>query len=336
VSQPHRAVSGTPTIAVAHLAKTYRVAQRGSGVRGALRGLLGREHREIHALRDLSFTVEEGEILGYIGPNGAGKSTTIKIMSGIMRPDSGECLVGGRVPWKDRIEHVRRIGVVFGQRTQLWWDLPAVESFELLKTMYRVPAASYRRNMEELESLLSLGPLMSVPVRQLSLGQRMRCEIAASLLHGPEILFLDEPTIGLDANAKIAVRGFIREYNRSRRLTVILTTHDMDDIEELSHRILVLHEGEIIYRGTMEGLRRQAGAQRQLTIDTEGDGIVAAVPGADMREEGGRITYRYDPRQTDVNAIISAVTTARRIVDLVAESEPIEHIVARVYRERGA
>jgi ABC-2 type transport system ATP-binding protein len=325
-----------PSIMVAHLAKTYRVAERGRGVRGALRGLVKREHREIQALRDLSFTVEKGEILGYIGPNGAGKSTTIKIMSGIMRPDSGECLVAGRVPWKDRIEHVRRIGVVFGQRTQLWWDLPAAESFELLKTMYRVPEARYRENMEELESLLSLGPLLRLPVRQLSLGQRMRCEIAASLLHGPEILFLDEPTIGLDANAKIAVRGFIREYNRSRRLTVILTTHDMDDIEELSHRILVLHEGEIIYRGTMEGLRRQAGAQRQLTIDTEGRGLVSSVPGAEMREEGGRITYRYDPRQTDVNAIISAVTAARRIVDLVAESEPIEHIVARVYRERGA
>jgi ABC-2 type transport system ATP-binding protein len=325
-----------PSIMVAHLTKTYRVAERGRGVRGALRGLVNRERREIHALRDLSFTVEKGEILGYIGPNGAGKSTTIKIMSGIMRPDSGECLVAGRVPWKDRIEHVRRIGVVFGQRSQLWWDLPAAESFQLLKTMYRVPEARYRQNMDELESLLSLGPLMRVPVRQLSLGQRMRCEIAASLLHGPEILFLDEPTIGLDANAKIAVRGFIREYNRSRRLTVILTTHDMDDIEALSHRILVLHEGEIIYRGTMEGLRRQAGAQRQLTIDTEGHGLVAPVPGAEMREEGGRITYRYDPRQTDVNAIISAVTASRSIVDLVAESEPIEHIVARVYRERGA
>jgi len=323
-------------IAVTHLTKTYRIAQRGSGVGGALRGLITREHREIHALRDLSFSVEEGEILGYIGPNGAGKSTTIKIMSGIMRPDGGECLVAGRIPWKDRIEHVRRIGVVFGQRTQLWWDLPAGESFQLLKVMYRVSEERFRENMGELEALLSLEPLMDVPVRQLSLGQRMRCEIAASLLHGPEVLFLDEPTIGLDASAKIAVRGFIREYNRRRRLTVILTTHDMDDIEELSHRILVLHEGELVYRGTMEGLRRQEGEQRQLVIDTEGHGQVAPVPGVDVREEDGRLTCRYDSRRTDVNAIISAVTASRRIVDLVAESEPIERIVARVYRNRGA
>jgi ABC-2 type transport system ATP-binding protein len=323
-------------IEVENLAKTYRIAKRGRGARGALSGLFRREHTEIRALKDLSFSVEEGEILGYIGPNGAGKSTTIKIMSGIMRPDGGTCSVGGRVPWKDRIAHVRRIGVVFGQRTQLWWDLPAVESFALLKTMYGVPEAPYRRNMEELESLLQLGPLLDIPVRQLSLGQRMRCEIAASLLHGPEILFLDEPTIGLDANAKIAMREFIRKYNRERRLTVFLTTHDMDDIEELSHRILVLHEGELIYEGDTAGLRRLAGERRQLVIDTEGEAPVAGVPGAEMAEEEGRITWRYDAERTDVNAIIAAVTASRRIVDLVSESEPIERIVARVYRERGA
>jgi ABC-2 type transport system ATP-binding protein len=325
-----------PCITVSDLTKTYRIAKRGRGVGGALKGLVKRERREIHALRSVSFSVQEGEILGYIGPNGAGKSTTIKIMSGIMRPDSGECVVAGRVPWKDRIAHVRRIGVVFGQRTQLWWDLPAFESFQLLKTMYRVPEARYKENMEELETLLSLGPLMDVPVRQLSLGQRMRCEIAASLLHSPEVLFLDEPTIGLDANAKIAVRGFIREYNRKRRLTVILTTHDMDDIEELSHRILVLHEGEVIYQGDVEGLRRLAGEQRQLVIDTEGETPIPQVPGVEMKEEDGRITFRYDSERTDVNAVISAVTASRRIVDLVSESEPIERIVARVYRERGA
>jgi ABC-2 type transport system ATP-binding protein len=325
-----------PCITVSDLSKTYRIAKRGRGVGGALKGLVKRERREIHALRSVSFSVQEGEILGYIGPNGAGKSTTIKIMSGIMRPDSGECVVAGRVPWKDRIAHVRRIGVVFGQRTQLWWDLPAFESFQLLKTMYRVPEARYKENMEELETLLSLGPLMDVPVRQLSLGQRMRCEIAASLLHSPEVLFLDEPTIGLDANAKIAVRGFIREYNRKRRLTVILTTHDMDDIEELSHRILVLHEGEVIYQGDVEGLRRLAGEQRQLVIDTEGETPIPQVPGVEMKEEDGRITFRYDSERTDVNAVISAVTASRRIVDLVSESEPIERIVARVYRERGA
>ena len=314
--------------------KTYRTALRGGGLAGALRGLVRREVREVHALRDLSFSVEQGEILGYIGPNGAGKSTTIKILSGIMRPDRGECLVAGRVPWLDRIRHVQRIGVVFGPRTQLWWDLPTLESFQLLKKMYRVPEARFRENLGELEELLSLAPLLPIPVRQLSLGQRMRCELAAALLHSPEILFLDEPTIGLDAAAKIAVRRFIREYNRRRGMTVILTTHDMDDIEELSHRILVLSRGELIYRGDIAGLRSRFGAQRQLIIDTEGEEPVQPTAGVDMLEEGARLTYRYDPGRTDVNRIIASVTASRRIVDLVAEFEPIERIVARIYQER--
>ena len=252
-----------------------------------------------------------------------------------MRPDEGECRVAGRIPWTDRIEHVKRIGVVFGQRTQLWWDLPVGESFQLLKKMYQVPDSHFRENLMELQDLLSLESLLRVPVRQLSLGQRMRCELTASLLHGPEILFLDEPTIGLDANAKIAVRQFIREYNRRRRLTVILTTHDMDDIEQLSHRILVLSQGQVIYRGNVDGLRSQFGARRQLIIDTEGTAAIQIAPRAEMKEEAGRITYRYDPKKTDVNRIISSVTASRRIVDLVAEAEPIEQIVARIYQERA-
>ncbi len=325
-----------PRILVRHLAKTYRIARRGRGAAGAVAGLFRREYRELRALKDLSFEVGEGEILGYIGPNGAGKSTTIKILSGIMRPDSGECLVSGRVPWADRVAHVRRIGVVFGQRSQLWWDLPTIESFRLLKTMYGVPEAEYRRNLGELDALLSLDALLDVPVRQLSLGQRMRCELAASLLHGPEVLFLDEPTIGLDAAAKIAMRGFIRRYNRERGLTVLLTTHDMDDIEELSHRIIVLHEGEAVYEGDTEGLRRRAGSARRLVVDTEGRAPVAPVPGAEMREDEGRITWLYDPGRVPVEAIIASVTASRRIVDLSSEAEPIESVVARVYRERGA
>ncbi len=322
-----------PCISVSGLEKTYRISLRGSGLGGALKGLVKREYREIRALHDLSFTVTEGEILGYIGPNGAGKSTTIKIMSGIMKPDAGECLVAGMVPWQDRIEHVRRIGVVFGQRTQLWWDLPALESFRLLQKMYGVADAEFARNLDELNDLLGLAPLLPIPVRQLSLGQRMRCELAASLLHTPAILFLDEPTIGLDAEAKIAVRHFVREYNRRRRVTVILTTHDMDDIEELSHRILVLKDGELIYRGDVEGLRAATGAKRQLTIDTVGDGDVAHVPGAEMEVNGGKLSCLYDPRSTDINEIIASVTATRRIVDLMSTWEPIEEIVARVYRE---
>jgi ABC-2 type transport system ATP-binding protein len=320
-----------PCIAVQGLSKTYSVTERGRGFGGSLVGLVRRRRRQIHALREIDFSVDQGEILGYIGPNGAGKSTTIKILAGIMRPDRGTCTVAGRVPWQDRIRHVARIGVVFGQRTQLWWDLPVLDSFELLKTMYRVPATRYRDTLEHLSALLSLAPLLAVPVRQLSLGQRMRCELAASLIHDPEILFLDEPTIGLDANAKIAVRQFIREYNRTRRLTVVLTTHDMDDIEELSHRILVLHEGSIVYRGDLAGLRAASGARRQLVVDTEGSAPVLPVAGAAMREEDGRITFEYRPGEADVNALIAAVTAARRIVDLAAQAEPIERVVARIY-----
>ena len=320
-------------ISVNALSKTYRIALRGSGLTGALKGLAKRKYREIHALRNLSLSMEQGEILGYIGPNGAGKSTTIKIMSGIMRPDSGECLVAGRTPWANRIGHVKHIGVVFGQRTQLWWDLPVGESFQLLKKMYRIPEARFNENLNEMKELLSLESILHIPVRQLSLGMRMRCEITASLLHGPEILFLDEPTIGLDASAKIAVRNFIQEYNRYHKLTVILTTHDMDDIEQLSHRILVLNKGQVIYRGDVAGLRNQFGAQRQLIIDTDGDTPIQTVPGAEMNEEVGKIIYRYDPKKTNVNQLISSVTASRRIIDLVAESEPIERVVARIYQE---
>jgi ABC-2 type transport system ATP-binding protein len=224
---------------------------------------------------------------------------------------------------------------VFGQRTQLWWDLPTEETFQLLKTMYRIPEERFRENLGELRELLGLGPLLRMPVRQLSLGQRMRCELAAALLHGPDILFLDEPTIGLDASAKMAVRRFVRDYNERRNMTVILTTHDMDDIEELSHRVLVLNRGELIYRGDIAGLRSQFGARRQLIIDTVGEGPVAPVAGAEVLEEQSRLTYRYDPARTDVNQIIASVTASRRIVDLFAEFEPIERIVARIYQERA-
>lgn len=195
-------------------------------------------------------------MVGYIGPNGAGKSSTIKILSGILTPDSGTCLVNGRVPWKDRIRHASQIGVVFGQRTQLWWDVPVADSFDLLKDIYRIDPALYRKNRDELTELLDLSQLLRTPARQLSLGQRMRCEIAASLLHSPKVLFLDEPTIGLDAVSKLAVRSFIRRLNETRRITVILTTHDMQDIEALASRILLIGKGKILLDGTLDDIRQ--------------------------------------------------------------------------------
>lgn len=243
-------------IQVSHLRKTFRVARRGAGFSQTVKALFRREYEEIHALDDLSFTIRDGEMVGYIGPNGAGKSSTIKVLSGILTPDSGQSLVNGRTPWKDRVAHVKEIGVVFGQRTQLWWDVPVADSFELLKEIYTVPDQTYQENLEELTQLLDLGDLLRTPARQLSLGQRMRCEIAASLLHSPKILFLDEPTIGLDAVSKLAVRDFILRLNRERGTTVLLTTHDMQDIEALASRVLLIGRGKILLDGTLEDIRR--------------------------------------------------------------------------------
>jgi len=243
-------------IEVSHLCKTFRVARRNAGFSQAVKALFHREYQEIHALDDVSFSIGEGEMIGYIGPNGAGKSSTIKILSGILTPDSGECRIEGRIPWKNRREHVGQIGVVFGQRSQLWWDVPVIDSFELLKDIYAVPDALYQKNLKELTELLGLSELLRTPTRQLSLGQRMRCEIAASLLHSPKILFLDEPTIGLDAISKLAVRDFIKELNREHRTTVILTTHDMQDIEALASRVILIGRGRILLDGTLDDIRR--------------------------------------------------------------------------------
>ena len=242
-------------IQVQHLCKTYRVSRRDGGLLQAVKALGKRETQQIRALDDLSFTIGDGEIVGYIGPNGAGKSSTIKVLSGILVPDSGVCLVNGRVPWKERKQHVADIGVVFGQRSQLWWDVPVVDSFELLKDIYRVEEKRYRMNVEELTELLDLGDLLRTPTRQLSLGQRMRCEIAASLLHDPKVLFLDEPTIGLDAVSKLAVRSFIQKRNQTHGTTVLLTTHDMQDIEALATRILLIGQGKLLLDGSFDDVR---------------------------------------------------------------------------------
>ena len=237
--------------------KTFRVAKRQAGFSRALKALFSREYEIVHALRDINFTIREGEMVGYIGPNGAGKSTTIKIMCGVLTPDNGECRIDGRIPWKERLTHVRQIGVVFGQRSQLWWDVPVNDSFELMRDIYKLEAGQYRRKLEELSDLLDLYELLQTPARSLSLGQRMRCEIAASLLHSPRTLFLDEPTIGLDAVSKIAVRQFIKDLNASRGTTVILTTHDMQDIEALTERILLIGKGRILLDDSFDMLKKR-------------------------------------------------------------------------------
>ena len=243
-------------ITMENVCKSYRIAKRNAGFGAACKALFHREYEMIHALKSVSFTISDGEMVGYIGPNGAGKSSTIKILSGILTPDSGTVLVDGRIPWKNRIQHVRQIGVVFGQRSQLWWDVPVIDSFELLKDIYSIPNQTYQENLDELTETLNLEDLLRTPVRQLSLGQRMRCELAASLLHSPKILFLDEPTIGLDAVSKLAVREFVKKHNKVHNTTVILTTHDMQDIEALASRIILIGKGEILMDGTLDDIRR--------------------------------------------------------------------------------
>ena len=250
------------------ITKTFKVRKRGAGFSRAVKALFSREYEEVNALNGVSFSIADGEMVGYIGPNGAGKSTTIKIMCGILTPDGGECRINGRIPWRERVKHVNEIGVVFGQRSQLWWDVPVIDSFELIRDIYKTPQSEYKSNLDELTELLELEEILKTPTRSLSLGQRMRCEIVASLLHSPKILFLDEPTIGLDAVSKIAVRQFIKKLNQKRGTTVLLTTHDMQDIEALTERVILIGRGHVLLDGTFDALKNSApeGANTEETV----------------------------------------------------------------------
>lgn len=322
-------------ITVENLVKTFQIAQRQAGIWGALKGVVHRTYRTISALDGISFTIKPGELVGYIGPNGAGKSTTVKVLSGILVPDSGRCDIQGRTPWKDRLAHVAQIGVVFGQRTQLWWDLPVIESFDLLRDIYRVPQTQYRNTCDELISLLNLEPLLDVPVRQLSLGQRMRCDLAASLIHAPSIIFLDEPTIGLDAVSKLAVRDFIKRLNRERNLTVILTTHDMDDIEALCTRVMVIGNGQILSDGTLEDLRSRVTKERRLTIDLQEMGDISDPDVTVVSREGHRVKLTFDPDRISTADLIARITAKHPVRDLFVENTPIEEIISRLYKEQS-
>jgi ABC-2 type transport system ATP-binding protein len=321
-----------PQIVVEDLVKAYRIAERRPGLWGAVRGLARRRYRTVRALDGISFSIEPGELVGYIGPNGAGKSTTVKVLAGIIVPDSGRCEVRGRVPWKQRLAHVAELGVVFGQRTQLWWDLPVVESFELLRDIYRVPEPHYERARDELIAALELGPLLDVPVRQLSLGQRMRADLAAALLHAPQILFLDEPTIGLDAVSKLAVRDFIRRQSRERGVTILLTTHDMDDIEALCTRVIVIGAGKILSDGSLAELRARVTRERWLTVDLDDGAAWIDEPDAPViRRDGNRVCLAFDPQRLPPAELIRRVTSRHAIRDLFVENPPIELIIARLY-----
>lgn len=314
--------------------KTYRVARRDAGFKEAAKALFKPQIHEVEALRDVSFTIGEGEMVGYIGPNGAGKSSTIKVMSGILTPDSGSCVIGGLTPWKDRTEHVRNIGVVFGQRSQLWWDVPVIDSFELIRDIYSVDQLAYRKTLDELTQMLSLGDILRTPTRQLSLGQRMRCEIAASLLHNPSILFLDEPTIGLDAVSKIAVRTFIRDLNKQRKLTVILTTHDMQDIEALTERILLIGKGRILMDGSLTDLRSRHARFRRVTLDYAGD-LSTPEHEALVLTEGheGHAVFSVDTQKLNISDAVALLSKCAQLRDIGVEGVSIDEIVVSLYEE---
>lgn len=320
-------------IIVENLIKTFHIAQRQPGVWGALRGVVHRKYRQIAALDGISFAIAPGELVGYIGPNGAGKSTTVKVLSGILVPDAGRCEILGRVPWKERVSHVARIGVVFGQRTQLWWDLPVIESFDLLRDIYRVAPRQYGQTRDELIALLALEDLLDIPVRQLSLGQRTRCDLAAALIHRPAILFLDEPTIGLDAVAKLAVRDFIKRLNREQNITVILTTHDMDDIEALCTRVMVIAQGRILSDGTLEDLRARVTKERRLIVDLEGVEDIADPDARVVLRDGHRVHLAFDPNRVPTAELIARITARHPVRDLFVENAPIEEIISRLYAE---
>lgn len=320
-------------IELQNICKSYKVARRSAGLGKAVKSLFRREYTRVDALSDVSFTVRDGEMVGYIGPNGAGKSSTIKIMSGVLTPDSGTCVINGRVPWKERTAHVQEIGVVFGQRSQLWWDVPVADSFELLRDIYRVDGAAYRKTLSRLTELLELGELLRTPARQLSLGQRMRCEIAAALLHEPKILFLDEPTIGLDAVSKAAVRGFIRTCNKERGTTVILTTHDMQDIEALAKRILLIGRGRILLDGTLDELKRRRPAQRRLTV-AYGGGALPVVEGlTPLRDADGHAELLLDTDLLSVSEAVARISAQTEVKDLSVSGESVEELVVSLYRE---
>lgn len=324
-------------IEVQHLSKTFYVRRRESGLKNAAAALF-KKREPVPALQDISFSVADGEMVGYIGPNGAGKSTTIKVMTGVLTPDNGICRIDGRTPWKERKAHVARIGVVFGQRSQLWWDLPVNDSFDLIRDIYRVPEDRYRKNVRELSEMLSLGVILKTPARQLSLGQRMRCEIAASLLHDPKVLFLDEPTIGLDAASKLAVREFIRSLNRTRGTTILLTTHDMQDIEALTRRIILIGKGRILLDGPLEDLKETLSPVRTVIASgREKAGALSLPEGVSLLSRQGegnvRLTLSADTRLSPVPALIESLSRRMELSDLSVEQASMDEVVLSLYKQ---
>lgn len=313
--------------------KTFRVTKRKAGFGQAVKALISRDYEMVHALNDVSFNIDDGEMIGYIGPNGAGKSTTIKIMCGVLTPDSGVCDIDGRTPWRDRTAHVKDIGVVFGQRSQLWWDVPVCDSFDLIRDIYKVEESRYKQNLDELVALLNLSEILKTPTRSLSLGQRMRCELAASLLHNPKTLFLDEPTIGLDAVSKIAVRKFIKKLNYEHGTTVILTTHDMQDIEAITERILLIGKGRILLDGSLQELKKRFSERKTIVFEYTGAAPSLREGMLSVEDRDGRLTVELNPLVCTVSDAIAHVSAQVDVQDISVSGISSEEMVAALYRE---
>ena len=321
-------------IVVDGISKTFKVTKRNSGLKSALKSFFKREYVTVDAVSNISFKIEKGEIVGYIGPNGAGKSTTIKMLSGILLPTAGNIRVNGLNPFKDRKKYVSNIGVVFGQRSQLAWDIPAEDTFDLLKDIYKLNDKEYQKTKDELINLLNIGEIIKKPVRSLSLGERMRCEIAASLIHNPKILFLDEPTIGLDAVSKKIVRNFILKINKEKKVTIILTTHDMMDIDTLAKRIILIGKGQILYDGSLEKLKTKYGSHKNITINTHDKIDTLRLKGIVSKNKiDGGYSFIIDSNVISVSKFINYLSEKYSLSDLEIDNELIDDVILKLYED---
>lgn len=322
----------TAIIEVENLVKQFKVSEKKEGLKGALASLLSRNHKIVKAVDGISFRIERGEMIGFIGPNGAGKSTTIKMLTGILFPSGGKAKVLDYVPFEQREQYTKHIGVVFGQRTQLWWDLPVIESFRLLRHIYEVPKGKFEKELKKFVKILDINEILSTPVRKLSLGQRMRCDLAASLLHNPEIVFLDEPTIGLDLIAKEKIRKFIKEKNREDGTTFILTTHDMADIEEICKRAIIIDKGKIIYDGSIESIKKLAGEKR-IEIEFEKPQKSFSMKGVKILERNENMLVLEASKKHKISDVVGKILSRYDVVDLTIEEPKIEEIIKKIYRK---
>ena len=325
--------SASPVIQVHDLRKVYQVHEREAGMRASLRSLLSRKTRDVAAVDGISFSLTPGEVVGFLGPNGAGKTTTLKMLAGLLHPTSGEVAVLGHVPWQREKAFLRQITLVMGNRQQLAWDIPALDSYDLNQAIYRIPPADYRRTLDELVDLLDLGDLVKKPVRNLSLGERMKCEIAGSLLHRPSVMFLDEPTIGLDVTMQRRIRAFIAEYNRRHGATVLLTSHYMADVEALCKRVIVIHHGRLLFDGDLANLVQRFSPHKTIIVELEDetaplDGVAEVV-----EREGGRVTLRVPKAETA--QVTAGLLANYPVVDLTVEDPPIEEVIEQVFAQES-